>query len=86
MSDTLILGTPNIAKDLQLKPQARQVLSHLLKGYSITPMEAMTVYTIPRLAASIHEIRKAGYEVVSTIREDARGHKYGRYELKSKVH
>jgi hypothetical protein len=80
-STTLTLGVPTLADDLRLKPQARKILAHLRAGKSITPMEALTVYSIFRLAASIFEIRKLGYNVETDVREDEQGHKYARYTL-----
>lgn len=81
MTDTFTLGVPSIARDLRLKPQARKVLAHLEKHSSISPLEAQNVYSVWRLAASINEIRKAGYKVLTQLREDAMGHKYARYNL-----
>lgn len=81
MSHTLTLAKPSIAGDLRLTPQARKILSHLESGKSITPSEAMVVYTISRLASCIREIRKAGYAVDMELRRDESGHKYGRYTM-----
>jgi hypothetical protein len=80
-STTLSLGVPTLASDLRLKPQARKILAHLEAGNSITPGEAILVYTNFRLAASIFELRKAGYNVVKDMREDAQGRRYARYTL-----
>jgi hypothetical protein len=46
-------------------------------------MEAWGVYGIYRLAASIHEIRREGFDVYTVMHEDAAGKKYARYHLKS---
>lgn len=70
-----------ISVALSLKPQARNVLRHLELYSYITPMIALNTYGIYRLAASIHELRKNGIEVVTEVREDAKGHKYGYYKL-----
>lgn len=84
MSDTMILGTPTLADDLNLPPQARKILAHLLKGKTITPMESQIVYSIYRLSDCIFKIRKAGYEVKMEQCEDEQGHKYGKYKLDAK--
>jgi hypothetical protein len=77
------LARPNLASDLRLTPQARTILGHLLRHGQITPQEALTVYSIPRLASCIHEIRTKGQRDVNTaIRRDDQGHKYSRYTLK----
>jgi hypothetical protein len=78
---TITLGTPNIATDLSLPPQARKILAHLEKGKSITPMEAMIVYHISRLSDCILKIRRAGYNVQMDERKDEVGARYARYTL-----
>lgn len=84
-STVFTLGTPSIAVGVGLKPQARKILAHLLAGKPITPLKAQTVYGVYRLAASIHELRKAGYRVESVQCVDEGGHKYARYSLPQKV-
>lgn len=87
MNDTLTLGVPNsIADDLRLKPQARKILSHLKQGRTISPLEAQTVYGVFRLAASIYEIRQAGYRINAQNKQDEAGHKYARYSMAAAYH
>lgn len=74
---------PTIANDLRLKPQTKTVLRHLRKGQHISPMQALVVYSISRLAPCIHDIRKAGYNVSTEVKRDAQGHKYAQYALVS---
>lgn len=81
MSDVMTLGTPNLAADLRLPPQARKVLAHLLTGKSISDLECSTVYRIKRLSDCILKIRRAGYNVATLMREDEGGAKYARYKL-----
>lgn len=78
-----MVATKNIpiAKLLKLKPQTRKILNHLSKHGSITPMEALTVYSIYRLSACIHDLRNTGISIVTKMKEDASGHKYARYEV-----
>jgi hypothetical protein len=71
-------------RELRLKPQARKVLRHLEKD-SLSPMEAWGVYGIYRLAASIHEIRREGFKVLTTMHEDAAGKKYARYHMATRT-
>lgn len=80
---TLVYGkpTPTVATDLRLKPQAKTVLRHLRAKGHISPMEALVVYSISRLAACIHDLRKAGYDVSTVIKQDAQGHGYAQYAL-----
>jgi len=72
---------PSIASDLKLKPQARTVLTHMRNHDHISPMKALAVYGISRLAACIYEIRKAGYRIDAQIKSDEQGHKYTKYRL-----
>jgi hypothetical protein len=83
---TMTLSRPSVANDLRVTPQARMVLAYLLKGKAITPMKAQVELSISRLASCIHEIRKAGYIVDSTVEVDEAGHRYGRYVMRSAVH
>lgn len=78
-----MVATKNIpiAKLLKLKPQTRKILNHLSKHGSITPMEALTVYSIYRLSACIHDLRNTGISIVTKMKEDASGHRYARYEV-----
>lgn len=48
-------------------------------------MEAWGVYGIYRLAASIHEIRREGFKVLTTMHEDASGKKYARYHMATRT-
>lgn len=73
---------PSVADDLRLKPQSKTILLHLKrKGAHITPMKALIVYGVSRLAACIHDIRKAGYVVNTEMMEDEECHKYAEYSL-----
>lgn len=74
---------PSIGADLRLSPQARTVLAHLKRHGDITPMKALTVYGISRLASCIHEIRKAGYSVKTVVALDDMGGKYGQYTFET---
>lgn len=80
----ITLGVRSIATDLSLKPQARKILAHLEAGKPITPLKAMTVYGVYRLAASIRELRQAGYVVITELFVDEGGHKYARYSMPMK--
>jgi hypothetical protein len=73
----------SVANDLRLTPQAKTVLTHLRAGKPLTPMKALTIYGISRLAACIYEIRKAGYTVNRIHRQDEMGHKYSKYLLET---
>ena len=87
MSDVMTLGKSTLANDIKLPPRAKTVLRHLERGKSITPLEALMVYSIAGagLAHAIFKIREAGHDVLCDTRKDERGHGYGRYTLNTKL-
>jgi hypothetical protein len=84
VTDIMTIGNSTIANDLTLTPQTKSVLRHLEKGKTITPLEALGVYGIYRLAARIRELRDAGHDVITHRRADERGKRFGEYELRTK--
>jgi hypothetical protein len=80
------MRTPSVADDLRLKPQTKTVLRHLKNHDHISPMKALGVYGISRLAACIYEIRKAGYDIRADFARDEAGHKYTKYSLAPAIH
>ena len=65
---------------MKKESQLKKVKSHLLTGRSITPIEALNLYGIFRLAARIHTLRhKEGMEIVC---DEAEG--FGRYSIQTK--
>jgi hypothetical protein len=73
---------PSINETVRLKPQARTILLHLEKHGSISPQVAQNTYGVWRLAASVNELRKAGFPIETELRADDVGQKYARYFLK----
>ena len=68
-------------RELNVSPQARKVLRHLEKYRSITPLEALGVYGIFRLAARVYELRREGFNVVTTMFRDENEKPYAKYVL-----
>lgn len=66
---------------LGLKPQAKTILTHMRRRGSISPMQALLTYGIPRLAACVYDLREAGIGVKTEMRKDEAGHQYARYSL-----
>lgn len=64
-----------------MTPQAQKVLKHLKKHKTITPLEALGVYGIYRLAARILELRQSGINVITKMQKDANYKPYARYTL-----
>lgn len=61
------------------KTQNALLRAHLTAGNSISPMEALTVFGITRLAARIHDLANTGMRITRTDRVDAKGQRYTRY-------
>lgn len=73
-------------RELNVTPQARKVLRHLEKYKSITPLEALGVYGIFRLAARIYELRREGFDVVTINQRDENEKPYAKYVLARAIH
>lgn len=81
MRDTFTIGTPNYAADLRLGPQCRKILAHMKERGTITNMESFGVYHVSRLSDVIMKLRHAGYNIITTMKEDGVGGKYASYKL-----
>jgi hypothetical protein len=67
----------NIRKGTRLD----QVLTHLLTGKSLTQGEGLVLGYGTRVAASVHELRRKGHNIVTTMKEDLNGFPYAEYRL-----
>jgi len=67
--------------ELRLKPLGKKVLHYMRTRGAISPLVAFSTYGTMRLAACIHDLREAGFEIVTTIKEDEEGDKYASYRL-----
>lgn len=63
------------------KTQLDHLKAHLKAGRSITPLEALGLYGIFRLAARIKELRDKGWSIDNTIKYDPNGKVYSNYAL-----
>lgn len=61
--------------------QNDKVLKHLKSGKTLSPLEALGIYGIYRLAARIFELREAGHEITADIKDDGQGRTYAEYSL-----
>jgi hypothetical protein len=59
--------------------QCDQIVDHLNKYGSISPLEARHVHGIERLASRVDELRKSGFKITTTIKKDAKGKRYAEY-------
>ena len=54
---------------------------HLRKGKTITPMEALVVFGVFRLASIVHRLRQRGFCIYTVLKTDENGHKYASYAM-----
>tara|TARA_R110002110_G_scaffold71488_2_gene191061 strand:+ start:96 stop:323 length:228 start_codon:yes stop_codon:yes gene_type:complete len=61
--------------------QGQKILMHLETKGSITPIEALHLYQVFRLAARVEELRQQGYEIETDMRTDLTGKRYACYSI-----
>ena len=61
------------------KTQKECVKMYLDSGRSITPLQALGMFGIYRLAAIIHTLKKQGYKTLSIREKDINGKTFARY-------
>lgn len=66
--------------------QLDHLRKHLRSGRSITPLEALGLYGVFRLAARIKELREQGWMILSDIRRDMSGKVYSTYSIDTENH
>lgn len=71
-----------LAKEVSLKPLGKKIYLHLRKRGSISPLEAFSTYGTMRLAAQIHDLREAGVNIETVMKQDEEGQEYARYYLR----
>lgn len=64
-----------------MKPQTQEILIHLEKHGSITPIQAEAVYKCRSLTSRIAELRKSGFAISRLLKKDATGQRYATYTL-----
>lgn len=60
--------------------QCKQILAYMRKYGSITPLEALMEFGCMRLSARIHDLRKLGWNIRTSITKQ-NGKKFARYIL-----
>ena len=63
--------------------QNEAVLNHLMTGRSITPLEALGLYGVFRLAARVFELKDMGVNVQKVTKVDINGKQYAEYSVDS---
>jgi predicted ArsR family transcriptional regulator len=61
--------------------QKQEILVHLKKHGEITPLDALKEFGCFRLAARIHELRKAGYKITNKTEKNILGKTITSYVL-----
>lgn len=69
---------------MNLTPQARTVLKHLVKEGSITPMVAAGIYKVRSLPRRILDLKEQGIQVERVLCKDATGQRYASYSMPTK--
>ena len=64
--------------------QTVKILNYLLKGKSLTPLEALSRFKCFRLASRINEINRSGFKVEKEM-VNKNGKRYAKYFLKKKI-
>lgn len=70
-------ATPSVPKE---DTQAAKVLDYLKANSKITPLKAIGIFQITRLAAVIHDLKKRGYQIETKNKSGASG-RYAEYRL-----
>jgi hypothetical protein len=70
-----------LMNETNLKPLGKKVLNYLRTRGAISPLVAFSTYGTMRLAACIHDLREAGFEITTTMKVDEEGDKYASYSL-----
>jgi hypothetical protein len=66
---------------MKTKSQTKRILSDLLRGWSITPLQALSRYGCLRLGGRIHDLRKLGYDIATKIITTNGGKRIASYRL-----
>lgn len=69
--------------ELNLKPLGKKTLNYLRTRGPLTPLVFWSTYGSHRLAAQIHDLRKAGFKINRTMKTDEEGTEYASYELEA---
>ena len=63
--------------------QNEALLNHLMTGRSISPLEALGLYGVFRLAARMFELKAMGVDIQKNTKEDINGKQYAEYFVNS---
>ena len=60
--------------------QNSKILRHLMKGYKLTPIGALSLFGVFRLASRICDIKKEGFPILTTMITKG-GKRFAQYSL-----
>jgi hypothetical protein len=63
--------------------QNEALLNHLMTGRSISPLEALGLYGVFRLAARVFELKDMGVNIQKNTKVDINGKQYAEYFVNS---
>jgi hypothetical protein len=70
-----------LVRAINLSPQQKTILTHLMRSGSISNIESQIIYKIGRLSDVVLKLREKGFKVKTDVRKDPAGQKYSRYSL-----
>jgi Helix-turn-helix domain len=72
-----------LVAEMNLKPLTKKTLTYLRTRGALTPLVFWSTYGSMALAQQVHELRKAGFEVKTTMKTDEEGSTYPSYTLET---
>jgi len=72
-------------REATLKPLTKKTLHYLRTRGSLTPLVFWSTYGSMALAQQVHDLRSAGFNVVTTMKTDEEGARYPSYTLEKKT-
>ena len=57
------------------------ILNHMMTGRSISPLEALGLYGVFRLAARVFELKGMGVDIQKVTKVDINGKQYAEYSI-----
>ena len=64
-----------------MKTQKEQIIKHLMKGKSLTPLKALDKFDCFRLSGRIYELREDGHSINTEMINLKSGKRIARYSL-----
>jgi hypothetical protein len=61
--------------------QNETILNHMMTGRSISPLEALGLYGVFRLAARVFDLKAMGVDIQTLTKVDINGKQYAEYSI-----